>query len=73
MADAGAVGDMQIDGAVVVGSKDGGEGAGAEGELLSKPPGVVFHAIEQRGVLIEEGEENGGGCGIAEEIPSPRR
>ena len=60
MADAGTVWNVKVDGAVVIGREDRGDGAHAEGKLPRHAACVVFHTIEESGVLVEEGEENDG-------------
>lgn len=73
MADAGAVGDVEINGAVIVRGEDGRDGAGAEGERARDVLGAGFHAIHEGGVLIDENEEDGGEDGIGCEMPEARR
>src|SRR5246127_3346347 len=72
MPNAGAVGNMQIDGAVIIGSKYRGERARAERKSASDPFGVGLHAAKKAGVLIEERKKHSCQRNRNQQVPGPR-
>lgn len=69
VADTGAVGNVEVDGAVIVGSENRGKGASAEGELHGDAARVGLHAAEKAGVLMKESEKHYGAEKREREMP----
>lgn len=73
VADASAIGDVQIDGAIRVGGKDGGERARAKRQSSGDFFRIGFHAVQKSGVLIDESEEDHGDDRGKNKMPGTKR